>query len=123
MERVRQNEKIECLCSHTVERINGTNGVESLSIRSVKTGEERELLVAGVFLFVGLVPKTEFLGDLVETDEKGFIITDQDMKTKTTGLLAAGDCRAKVLRQIATAVGDGATAAFVAQKFIEDGTW
>ncbi len=122
-ERVREHDKIECICSHVVERVNGENGVESIDLRAVKSGEKKTLPVKGVFLFVGLEPKTEFVGDLIDTDERGFLITDEDMKTKTKGILAAGDCRVKTLRQIATAVGDGATAAFVAQKYIEDGEW
>ncbi len=122
-ERVRAHEKIECLCSHTVERINGTDGVESVDLVDLKAGEKRAVPVTGVFLFVGMEPKTEIAGDLAERDESGFILTDEAMKTKTVGLFAAGDCRRKPLRQIATAVGDGATAAFMALKYIEDGEW
>lgn len=123
VERVLENRKIECLCSTVVERINGTDGVDSIDILSRKTGERRALPVTGVFLFVGLEPRTEFLGDSVETDENGFILTDQYMKTNVRGLLAAGDCRSKLLRQVSTAVGDGATAAFTARQFLEDGEW
>ncbi len=123
VEQVEANDKIECLCSHTVERINGKDGVESVDIASVKIGEKRVLTVTGVFLFVGLEPKTDVVVDLVERSGSGFIVTDDSMKTKTKGLFAAGDCRVKLLRQIATAIGDGATAAFAAQKYIEDGEW
>jgi thioredoxin reductase (NADPH) len=122
-ERVAADDRIECLCSNVVERINGTEGVESIDIRSRKTDEVRTLSVTGVFLFVGLEPRTEFLGNTVETDERGFILTDQEMKTNLRGLLAAGDCRSKLLRQVSTAVGDGATAAFTARRFLEEGTW
>jgi thioredoxin reductase (NADPH) len=122
-ERVGESDKIECLCSHVVERINGTEGVESIDIRSKKSGEVGTLPVAGVFLFVGLEPRTGFLGGAVETDELGFVLTDQDMKTNVRGLLAAGDCRSKLLRQVSTAVGDGATAAFAAWQFLEEGAW
>jgi thioredoxin reductase (NADPH) len=122
-ERARAHEKIECLFSHTVERINGTDGVESVDLMDHKAGEKRTVLVTGVFLFVGMEPKTEIAGELAERNDKGFILTDEAMKTKTKGLFAAGDCRCKPLRQIATAVGDGATAAFMAQKYIEDGKW
>jgi len=122
-ERVNESDKIECLCSNVVERINGTDGVESVDIRSKKSDEVRTLAVTGVFLFVGLEPRTEFLRGLAELDERGFVVTDQQMKTNVTGLLAAGDCRSKLLRQVATAVGDGATAAFSARTFLEDGEW
>jgi thioredoxin reductase (NADPH) len=122
-ERVKANDKIECFCSNTVERIMGQNGVEAIELKDVKTGDVYTRLVSGVFLFVGLEPKTAFLGGLVETAEDGFIVTDHDMKTNVRGVLAAGDCRHKLLRQISTAVGDGATAAFAAQRLIEDDEW
>ncbi len=122
-ERVAANDQIECFCSCVVERINGTGGVESIDIKNVKTGETRTHKVSGVFLFVGLVPKTELCQDIVDTGPDGFIITDNEMKTNVRGVLAAGDCREKLLRQISTAVGDGATAAFAAQRLIEDGEW
>ncbi len=123
-ERVRAHEKIECLCSHVVERIAGGDaGVDNVEIRYVKDDSKRELPVSGIFLFVGLQPKTDFLGGLVETAQDGFILTDSEMKTSVRGVLAAGDCRVKLLRQISTAVGDGATAAFAAQRFIEDDEW
>jgi len=122
-ERVRAHEKIECVLSHTVRSINGENGVESVTLNDLKAETTRDLEVEGVFLFVGLEPKTDFLQGLLELDERGYIVTDADMKTNVRGILAAGDCRAKTLRQIATAVGDASTAAFVAQQFVEDGVW
>ncbi|MFH1689697.1 MAG: thioredoxin-disulfide reductase [Candidatus Eisenbacteria bacterium] len=122
-ERVRDNDKIECFCSCVVERITGANGVDAIEIKNVKTGEQATHPVAGVFLFVGLVPRTEFLGGVVDAAPDGFILTNDDMKTNVRGILAAGDCRAKLLRQIATAVGDGATAAFAAQRLVEDDEW
>lgn len=122
-DRVRSHPKITCHCGSTVERVNGSDVVESLSLRSVDTGETSVLPVPGVFFFVGLTPKTGFLGDLVDTDEGGFIVTDDRMRTSQRGVLAAGDCRAKILRQVSTAVGDGATAAFVAQRYVEEGEW
>ena len=122
-ERVQENEKIKCFCSFVVERINGANGVESIELKNVKTGEQMTHPVAGVFLFVGLEPKTEFLGGIVAAAPDGFILTDSEMKTNVRGILAAGDCRSKLLRQISTAVGDGATAAFAAQCLVEDDRW
>jgi thioredoxin reductase (NADPH) len=122
-DRVRKNEKIECLLSHVVEKIAGEGGVDKVVLKNLKTGESFDHPVAGVFLFVGLIPRTELVKGMVDMDELGFIITDQDMKTNVRGVLAAGDCRAKLLRQISTAVGDGATAAFAAQRLIEDGEW
>jgi thioredoxin reductase (NADPH) len=122
-DRVRAHEGIRCICDHVIDRIDGGNAVESVEIKHVDTGELKTLAVAGVFLFVGLEPRTGFVGDLVEKDERGFIVTDDRMKTRTPGVLAAGDCRSKPLRQITTAVGDGATAAVTAQHYIENGEW
>ena len=74
----------------------------------------------GVFLFVGLLPRTQFLKGLVRMDEGGYILTDENGETSVKGIFAAGDCRKKLLRQIATAVGDGANAAFAAEKYLEE---
>jgi thioredoxin reductase (NADPH) len=124
VERVRAAEKITLLLGYEVERITGgAAGVESVGVVNAATGDRRALAVAGVFLFVGLSPRTEFLGDLVKKDPSGFIVTDAAMKTSVRGVFAAGDCRAKLLRQVSTAVGDGATAAFAAEKYLEDGEW
>jgi thioredoxin reductase (NADPH) len=122
-ERVRAHEGIECLCSTIVTAVRGGDGVESLDLESRKTGEKTSIDIAGVFMFVGLEPRTTFLGDFVERDEAGFVKTDEAMKTNVRGVLAAGDCRVKTLRQVSTAVGDGATAAFVAHRYLEDGEW
>ncbi len=122
-DRVRAHPGIACHCKHTVESVNGSDAVESLSLRDADAGETVVLPVSGVFFFVGLEPKTGFLGDFVAKDQRGFIVTDDRMRTSRRGALAAGDCRAKVLRQVSTAVGDGATAAFVAQGYVEEGEW
>jgi thioredoxin reductase (NADPH) len=74
--------------------------------------------VDGVFVYVGSRPNTVFLGDLVETDQTGFIKTDENLLTRTEGLYVAGDARRKSLRQIATAVGDGALAAVSLERHI-----
>ena len=97
----------------------GDQEVEGLTIRSVQDGSEERLPVGGVFFYVGLKPSTEVLEGLVETDDAGFVITDERMATSRQGILAAGDVRSKQLRQISTAVGDGAAAAYSAQHYLE----
>jgi len=97
----------------------GDREVTGLRIRSLRDGSEEELPVGGVFFYVGLTPNNEAFRDLVETDSAGFIITDVKMACSRPGVFAAGDIRAKALRQISTAVGDGAVAAYHAQKFLE----
>ncbi len=116
--RAARNNKIEFMLGKAPLRINGVSGVESIALLDTKTGEEMELKVSGVFFYVGLRPETGFLGDLVDRDEAGFIVTDENLGTKTQGLFAAGDVRRKSLRQISTAVGDGALAAVNLEKYV-----
>jgi thioredoxin reductase (NADPH) len=114
------NPAIELHWSHAPVEILGDQGVEALRIRSLKDGNERDLAVYGVFLYVGMKPNIiDGLGSLLKTDGRGFIVTDQEMRCGPPGLFAAGDVRSKALRQITTAVGDGATAAFSAQHYLE----
>ena len=118
-ERVMANDKIRLLWDTVAEKIEGEEKVEGVGVRNVKTNEKRRLAADGVFIFVGLKPNTGFLSGLVELDEAGFIVTDTEMATSQPGFFAAGDCRSKALRQIATAVGDGAAALFSAEGHIE----
>jgi thioredoxin reductase (NADPH) len=118
-ERVFANPKIKMLWNSVVQEIKGDSIVRSIVVKNVKTEEITELKTEGVFLFVGLSPRTQFLKGLVNLDETGYIITDENCETSVKGIFAAGDCRKKMLRQVATAVGDGATAAFAAEKYLE----
>ena len=119
-ERVFANPKIKLLWNSVMQEIKGDSVVQSVLVKNVKTGEMSELKTEGVFLFIGLLPRTQFLHGLVNLDEAGYIITDKNCETSVKGIFAAGDCRKKMLRQVATAVGDGATAAFAAEKYLED---
>jgi len=118
-ERALASPKIKFLWNSIVQEIKGDSTVRSINVKNVKTGEIKEVETEGVFLFVGLVPRTQFLKGVVQMDEAGYISTNEDCETSTKGIFAVGDCRKKLLRQIATAVGDGATAAFAAEKFLE----
>lgn len=97
----------------------GEKDVTGIRVHAVKTHQDETLPVAGVFFYVGLHPNSEPFLDLVETDSLGFVITDQEMRCSKPGVFAAGDVRVKVLRQITTAVGDGTTAAYSAQHYLE----
>jgi len=119
-ERVRKNEKIEPLLNKVVVSINGKDFVESLTLKDTVTGETSELPVDGVFIFIGNEPNVSPVIHLVDTTEQGFIITDEEMKTKTPGLFAAGDVRYKPLKQVITAASDGAVAAMSATRFLEE---
>ena len=118
-ERVFANPKIKLLWNSVVQEIKGDSVVHSVLVKNVKTREVTEHPTEGVFLFVGLSPRTQFLKGLLNLDEAGYIITDENGETSLKGIFAAGDCRKKLLRQVATAVGDGATAAFAAEKYLE----
>jgi thioredoxin reductase (NADPH) len=117
-ERAFRNPKMEFLWNRRPVEIAGKSQVESLVIEDTKTGRIEDLPVSGVFVYVGYRPDTGFLGDLVQRDPAGFIITDEGLATKTPGLYAAGDIRKKTLRQISTAVGDGAQAAVSLERYV-----
>jgi thioredoxin reductase (NADPH) len=115
-----QQKKVEIHWNTVVHEIQGQQAVEALDLKNVKTGEHSRLPVAGVFIFVGVTPNTAWLKGRVPLDEWGFIFTNAQMATSIPGIFAAGDVRSKLLRQISTAVGDGATAAFVAENYLSE---
>jgi len=110
--------KIEFLWDTEAEEIEGENSVTRLKLRQVKTGEKSTLDIAGVFISVGLKPSTDYLRGVVSLDNGGYVITNDKMETEIPGIFAAGDIRRNSARQAITAAGDGATAAFYAEKFI-----
>jgi len=120
-ERAFSNPKIKFLWNSIVQEIKGDSVVRSIIVKNVKTGKIEEFATDGAFLFVGLVPRTQFIRGLLQMDEGGYLLTNEDCETSVKGIFAAGDCRRRLLRQIATAVGDGATAAFAAEKYLEEG--
>jgi thioredoxin reductase (NADPH) len=109
---------IEFLWNSTVVRINGADAVESMTVKNVPTGEETDVPVTGVFVCIGFEPEVELVQGLVDTED-GHIVTDDHMRTGAPGIFAAGDIRVTALKQIATAVGDGAIAADAAYKYIQ----
>ncbi len=117
-ERAFADPKIEFVWNSVVTEILGEDKVQGVRIKNVRTGEERVLEVGGVFIFIGIRPHTEWLEGVLALDEGGFIITDAEMRTSLPGVFAAGDVRAKSCRQIVTAAGDGATAAYMAELYL-----
>ena len=109
---------VEFLYSHVVTEIQGEEAVENLRIRDLKTEKESDLAVAGVFVAVGIRPDTELIRNMVECDESGYVLAGEDCATNVPGLYAAGDIRRKPIRQIVTAVADGANAAVSAGNFV-----
>lgn len=120
-ERVFRNPKITVVWNTVVEEILGNaKGVVGLRLRDVVTGKRSGLDVTGVFIFIGFKPNTGLLEDHVEHDERGYILTDRDMRTSIPGLFVAGDVRSQLTRQITTAVGDATTAAIAAEKYLTE---
>jgi thioredoxin reductase (NADPH) len=118
-ERALAHEKIAFIWNTVVEKIEGENSVEALKLKNIKEDRAFSLSVEGVFIYVGLSPNTTWLKNRLPLTEQGFIETDHGMETSLPGVFAAGDVRHKLLRQIATAVGDGSTAAFAAEKYLD----
>lgn len=115
------NEKIRFVWDSVVESIHGDERkVTGVTFKNVKTGELSQAEFGGIFIYVGLDPVSEFATDLGITDEAGWILTDHQMKTSVAGIYAVGDVRQKDLRQITTAVGDGAIASQEAYKYLTE---
>jgi len=119
-ERAHKNAKFKFFVSHMATSINGENQVESVTIKRWETGEEKIIEAAGIFIYVGWDPKTEFLKGQIDLDKWGYVIAGEDTKTSAPGVFAAGDVREKELRQITTAVSDGTVAAFMVERYIEE---
>ena len=113
------NPKIDFIWDSVVTAVEGEDKVEGIRIKNVKSDEESSLAVSGIFIFIGLKPNTSFLGDLLKLDERGFIFTDENCRTDLPGIFAVGDVRVKQMRQISTAVGDGANAVNTVIRYLE----
>ena len=118
-EEARANEKINIRWNTALTEIKGDEALKELAIKDVETGETSSLPVDGLFIYIGITPQVEFVKDLVEMDKAGSIVTDATMATSVPGLFAAGDVRSRSIRQVVSAVGDGATAAWYAYNYIQ----
>lgn len=117
------NDKINFIWDSVVKEIKGTDiKVSGVTVENVKTGELSEHEFGGIFIYVGVNPVTSMVAELGITDEAGWVITDERMMTPKAGIFAIGDVRQKELRQIATAVGDGAIAGQGVYQYIENMT-
>jgi len=119
-EEAHANPKISFIWDTVVDAIEGDEaGMTKLKLRNVKSGATSELPAHGVFIYVGMHPNTEFLKGFVELTSDGYVVADEDGNTTVPGIFAAGDVRKKELRQIATAVGDGAAVSFRVEKYLK----
>lgn len=119
----RNHEKITVMTNKMVEQVSGDNGLNYIRYKDLETGEITEFKAEGedsfgVFVFAGYAPATDLVKDKAELDEQGYIVTDRGQRTNVEGLFAAGDVCIKPLRQVVTAVGDGALAATEMEKYV-----
>jgi len=119
-ERAFRNSRIEIVWDSVVTEVLGEEQVTGVRIKNVKTGEESVLAADGMFTYIGNIPNTKLFEGQLELDDRGYIVTDRRMHTSVPGVFAAGDVQERVLKQIATAIGSGATAAMEAEKFIAE---
>ncbi len=119
-QRVRSLPGVEVLLGHRITRVLGSDGVDGVRLEPTGGGSSRDLACDGVFVFIGLVPNSEFLKGTLELDETGFVVADpSNLATTLPGVFAAGDLRAGSAKQIASAVGEGTVASFMVQQWLE----
>ena len=124
-EKLVDNKKIKLIFNKVVEKIDGDEILQNIFLRDINTNEVIECRVnendgvIGLFVFIGLTPKTELFKNIINMDD-GYIITDEYMRTNIRGVFAAGDCRYKKIRQIVTATNDGAIAALSVEEYLKN---
>jgi thioredoxin reductase (NADPH) len=121
LKQLEKYDNIKLMPRHIPLEIKGETLVNALKVKNIDTGDETDIEVNGVFEAIGLIPDNDLFGSLAELDDNGYFITDNEMRTKTPGLFAAGDTRQKSLRQIVTACSDGAQAATSAHDYLKLG--
>jgi len=119
-QRAKENSKIEFIWDSIVEKMDGEPMVSSIQLRNVKTNKVSALNLTGVFVAIGFIPNSSLFTSLVKLNNTGHIITDELMVTSVPGIFAAGDIRQNSARQVSSAVGDGATAAISAFRYLKE---
>lgn len=114
------NPKMEFIWNTVVDEFVGKDRLEQVVLRNLKTSELIPVSVDSCFLFIGYIPNTEIFKDILDMNRAGYLITNEKMETNVEGVFAAGDVRDKFLKQVATAVGDGAIAGYAAEKYIAE---
>ena len=115
---LKSKDNVEIILGTVVESILGNEEFEGVVIRN-NSNETSELKLDGMFVAIGLVPQNEEFSDLINLDERGYVAAGEDCRTNANGIFVAGDCRTKSIRQVTTAVGDGAVAALAACEYID----
>ncbi len=119
-ERITKNPKIEIIWRSVVDQIYGGEKVKGVKLKNLKTKKTHNLPCSGLFIFVGLKPNTEFVQNILELDEKGFIKTGENLESSRGGIFACGDVRKNLLKQVIVACGEGALATHMAEKYINE---
>ena len=125
-DRALKNDKIQFIYNTVIKEVKGDGLIETMTLENVKDGSVTEIKADpndgtfGIFLFIGYKPATEIYNGKLNMNDLGYIKTNENMKTNIDGVFAAGDIREKSLRQVVTAVADGAIAAVQAEKYIEE---
>ncbi len=117
---LKKRDNVEVLLSNIAQKFEGEDELKALVIKNDETGEEKTLSVSGVFVAIGLIPQNENFASHINLDSYGYADSDESCTTRTEGIFVAGDCRKKKIRQVATAVGDGAVAALNACDYIDE---
>ncbi len=113
-------DNVEIILSNVVVKFNGEDELQSIVVKNTETEEEKTITIDGVFIAIGLIPQNDAFAELINLDSYGYADSDEDCTTRTEGIFVAGDCRKKKIRQVATAVGDGAVAALAACNYIDE---
>jgi len=119
-ERITKNPKIEIIWRSVVDQIYGEEKVKGVKLKNLKTKKTHNLPCSGLFIFVGLKPNTEFVQNILELDEKGFIKTGENLESSRRGIFVCGDVRKNLLKQVIVACGEGALATHMAEKYINE---
>lgn len=121
LEQMQERKNVDFLLSYRVDQLlRNEEGLTGLRLMDLKEKQTRELVVDGLFVAVGQEPKNEIFANLVMTDDRGYFLAGEDCATSLPGVFAAGDCRVKNVRQLTTAVGDGAVAGLAASRYVDE---
>jgi thioredoxin reductase (NADPH) len=120
IDKVEESAKIEVRTNTEVQALHGESRLSGLTIRDRKTGAIEEIEPAGVFVFIGLSPNSDWLPGEIRRDQYGFVITEPTLETSMRGVFAAGDVRKGSTKQAAAAAGEGATAALMIREYLKE---
>jgi len=118
--KLEDSDKVDIYVNHQLMSINGEETVESITIKNRETDDTKDIPVTGVFVYIGFKPEIDFLDGMLETDDYGYIITDEKMQTSEPGIFAVGDIRSKLVRQISVACGEGTIAAISVRERLQE---